>query len=109
MRSCSHWIRSFLPDRHQFVKVNGVKSEKRKVLSGVPQGSVIGPLLFGKYINYLPEVVRAILYLFADDTKLLKTVTSLQILASQVPSEKVSRFNTWEVRKHQTLSSLPAW
>ena len=72
------WIRSFLTNRHQVVKVNGVKLEKRKVLSGVPQGSVLGPLLFVLYINDLPEVVRAILYLFADDTKLLKAVTSRQ-------------------------------
>ena len=60
------------------MKVNGVKSEKRKVLSGVPQGSVLGPILFVLYINDLPKVVQAILYLFADDTKLLKAVTSRQ-------------------------------
>ena len=71
-------IRAFLMDRYQVVTVNGQRSSKRRVLSGVPQGSVLGPLLFVLYINDLPEVVRSILYLFADDTKLLKRIKSKQ-------------------------------
>ena len=69
------WIRVF-QDRFKVVTVNGKKSSKRRVLSGVPQSSVLGPLLFVLYINDLPEVVRSILYLFADDTKLLKRINS---------------------------------
>ena len=47
------WIKAFLSDRHQQVKVNGSLSKKCRVLSGVPKGSVLGPLLFVIYINFL--------------------------------------------------------
>ena len=68
------WIEAFLTDRYQMVKVNEVLSTKRKVHSGVPQGSVLGPLLFVIYINDLPDVVRSLMYLFADDTKILSKI-----------------------------------
>ena len=71
-----NWIKAFLGDRTQVVKVNGEESEAAPVLSGIPQGSVLGPLLFVIYINDLPECVTSDLYLFADDTKILKHITS---------------------------------
>ena len=65
------WIRSFLTDRTQCVKVEGVTSGWKKVTSGIPQGSVLGPLLFVCFINDMPDSVKHnICRLFADDCKL---------------------------------------
>ena len=63
------WIRDFLRSRKQRVVVNSVKSEEAKVSSGIPQGSVLGPLLFVIFINDLPENVRKEIKMFSDDTK----------------------------------------
>ena len=70
------WIKSFLLDRRQVVRVNGVESYSCEVKSGVPQGSVLGPLLFVIYINDLPECITSTSYLFADDTKILRKIYS---------------------------------
>ena len=66
------WIKAFLSNRRQIVHVNGMKSDPANVLSGMPQGSVLGPMLFVIYINDLTEVVKCGTYLFADDTKIYR-------------------------------------
>lgn len=72
------WIKAFLTGRSQVVRVNGEDSISAPVLSGIPQGSVLGPLLFVIYINDLPEVITSGAFLFADDTKIFHQVTSLE-------------------------------
>ena len=64
-----NWISSFLTCRTQYVNVNNFVSNTAPVLSGVPQGSVLGPCLFIYFINDLPEVIECLIKIFADDTK----------------------------------------
>ena len=70
------WIENWLKGRRQRVVLNGKFSSWEEVLSGVPQGSVLGPLLFVIFINDMDDMVSQIdtLKKFADDTKLGKTV-----------------------------------
>ena len=70
------WIRDFLKDRKQRVVVNGKYSQVEDVTSGVPQGSVLGPLLFLLFVNDLPDDVQSVLKLLADDSKLYRKVRS---------------------------------
>ena len=64
------WLTNFLDQRHQRVTVDGVYSKWCRVISGVPQGSVLGPLLFIIYINDLSENINCNIKQYADDTKL---------------------------------------
>jgi hypothetical protein len=64
------WIKNFLSERKQKVVLNGSNSKWTDVTSGIPQASVLGPILFTIYINNLPDVVQNVAKLFADDTKL---------------------------------------
>ena len=72
------WIAAFLLGRRQKVSINGYDSSEKPVLSGIPQGSVLGPMLFVIYINDLPNSVMSDVFLFADDTKISRIIYSQQ-------------------------------
>ena len=69
-----NWVENFLKNRQQKVIVNGAESTNQNVTSGIPQGSVLGPILFVIYINDMPECVDSETYLFADDTKIFREI-----------------------------------
>jgi hypothetical protein len=87
------WIDNFLSNRVQQVGVNGERSEWHNVTSGIPQGSVLVPLLFVIFINDLPETVNSDAYLFADDTKIFKIIKSSD--DSTILQEDLTKLEEW--------------
>ena len=73
------WLESLLTGRHQFTHIKDRSSSKLPITHGVPQGSVLGPLLFLLYINDLHKAIKhSSVHHFADDTNLLYTNNSLK-------------------------------
>jgi hypothetical protein len=81
------WFRNYLCDRKQFVFIEGNCSPLLSILLGVPQGSILGPLLFLIYINDLHLASELLSSLFADDTMLLKSGPNIEELANLVNTE----------------------
>lgn len=61
-------IKDYLTDRSFFVELNSIRSEKRPISAGVPQGSILGPVLFNIFTSDIPKIVETNLSIFADDT-----------------------------------------
>ena len=70
------WIKAFFAYRTQRVTLEGIKSSRTAVSSGVPQGSVLGPILFLLYINDLPKNIDSPIRLFADDAIIYRKIRS---------------------------------
>lgn len=89
------WLESYLSSRTQLVEVNGIRSELEEVSIGVPQGSVLGPLLFLLYINDLPQCISDNnLIMFADDTSYLSGKSSVDDAKYDI-QDKLKSFTAW--------------
>ena len=99
-----HWIKSYLHNRFQSVNIGNVKSCNLPIKRGVPQGSVLGPLLFLIYINDLPlHVQHSNVDIFADDTTVHKASPSLQILENGL-NHDIQRVQTWCAENHMIIN-----
>jgi len=88
------WIKSFLIGRTQRVALDGELSSEVPVTSGVPQGSVLGPLLFLLYINDLPKSITSQVRLFADDTAVYLTINNMH--DCHTLQEDLDKLMKWE-------------
>ena len=94
-----NWIRSFLTGRTQCVRVEGFTSKWMEVVSGIPQGSVLGPLLFVVFINDLPNDMKySICRMFADDCKLYGLVGNENLNKLQIDLCELERWSLkWQL------------
>lgn len=93
-------IQSFISERTFSVKINSSFSAIRKIEAGVPQGSILGPLLFNLFVADLPEPHNASLALYADDTAILsqhKNLNEAVELLQQATNEIVAWFKSWRI------------
>lgn len=90
----NRWIADFLSDRQQEVVLEGVHSEATQVTSGVPQGTVLGPLLFLVYINDMPENISSTTRLFADDSLVYRIIRTEEDQA--LLQEDLDKLQKWE-------------
>ena len=90
------WIQDFLSHRTQEVQLEGHKSTTADVLSGVPQGTVLGPLLFLLFINDLPESTESDARLFADDCLLFRPIRNNR--DTQILQNDLNSLEEWENR-----------
>ena len=96
-------LKSYLSDRNQFVKLNNANSSFIDILFGVPQGSILGPLLFLIFINDLPNATDLYVKLFADDTYLCAQDKDLEALENYV-NDELDKVFIWLASNKLTLN-----
>ena len=98
------WFENYLIGRFQYVSIEGVDSEKRELKFGVPQGSVLGPLLFLIFINDLPNSSNFLTFLFADDTTLQLSSKDVRHLFSEA-NKQLKVISVWFQSNRLTLNT----
>ena len=97
------WIEAFLSGRLQRVVLNGSISIWAKVTSGIPQGSVLGPLLFICFIHDMPSVVASPVHLFVDNTKLYRRITTLE--DHKALQDDITNLEDWSIKWNLRFNS----
>lgn len=103
-----HWFKSFLSDRKQFVSLGGCKSKAGTVQFGVPQGSVLSPLLFSMYIFPLGQLLRSLglnYHFYADDTQIYIHSKPADTTAITFLEHSISKIKMWMSQNFLCLNS----
>ena len=82
--SSVQWFKSYLSDRQQLVDINGTHSSPSEITCGVPQGSILGPLLFLLYVNDMQAAVSCKLLLYADDSALIVSGKDITVIETEL-------------------------
>ena len=98
------WFKNYLRERSQFVSINGVDSSEKNIKCGVPQGTVLGPLLFLIFINDMPNSNNFFTLLFADDTTFQISGKDPKILF-EIANKELSKAATWFRANKLTLNT----
>ena len=98
------WFRSYLSDRTQMINVNNTSSDLQKITCGVPQGSILGPLLFLCYVNDMSMNIsdECKLMLYADDSAILYSHTDPRVI-SETLGQELESCSKWLVDNKLTL------
>jgi hypothetical protein len=96
------WIREFLLGRTQRVRVGGHLSEEVRVTSGVPQGSVLGPLLFLAYVNDISRNIKSTIRLFADDRDIYWKIINKEDRKVAERSEQTGGVGGWKCDENKS-------
>lgn len=106
-----NWFKSYLSNRNQFVYLNDCSSDLLPINCGVPQGSILGPILFLRYVNDAQVIMKSIhLVKYADDMNLLHKNKDVKTLISELSAE-LSSLDDWLIfaskKKLKTLQNIP--
>lgn len=99
------WLRNYLSGRQQRVVLNGQNSDWRPTNAGVPQGSILGPLLFLIFINDITDGLKCDPFLYADDTSLLKTLSADTDADITELHSDLDQIRNWALQWHVTFNA----
>ena len=98
-------FQSFLNNRYQRVLLNGQNSHCELIKAGIPQGSILGPLLFLIYINDLPNNLISNVKLFADDISVFSTVNDINVSTEEINND-LKRISKWAYQRKTMFNPI---